>query len=82
MGCYRSRSGSLASEARDWHAQRQDPLQMSPVASHVPAAVNVEENDGRVSRSRTVSNASQQGYVSLFSETISLHYLNGTTSQF
>ncbi|VDO62574.1 unnamed protein product [Heligmosomoides polygyrus] len=58
----RSRSGSLASEARDWHAQRQDPLQMSPVASHVPAAVNVEENDGRVSRSRTVSNASQQGY--------------------
>ncbi|VDL70146.1 unnamed protein product [Nippostrongylus brasiliensis] len=56
----RSRSGSLTSEARDWHAQRQDPLQMSPVSPRMSA----EENDVQAhQRSRTVSNASQQhGY--------------------
>ncbi|PIO68575.1 hypothetical protein TELCIR_09631 [Teladorsagia circumcincta] len=44
----RSRSASLTSEARDWHAQRQDPLQMSPLLPR-STAVNavVEENDGR-----------------------------------
>ncbi|VDO31113.1 unnamed protein product [Haemonchus placei] len=55
-----TQSASLTSEARDWHAQRQDPLQMS---SMLPRSVG-EENDERVSRSRTVSNASQQGRVS------------------
>uniref|UniRef100_A0A7I5EDM1 Protein transport protein sec16 n=1 Tax=Haemonchus contortus TaxID=6289 RepID=A0A7I5EDM1_HAECO len=53
----RSRSASLTSEARDWHAQRQDPLQMRSGAMNAVG----EENDERVSRSRTVSNASQQG---------------------
>ncbi|XGW35414.1 hypothetical protein V3C99_018993 [Haemonchus contortus] len=53
----RSRSASLTSEARDWHAQRQDPLQMRSDAMNAVG----EENDERVSRSRTVSNASQQG---------------------
>ncbi|KAL6724697.1 hypothetical protein Aduo_019561 [Ancylostoma duodenale] len=60
----RSRSESLAAEARDWHAQRQDPLQMSPVAPPHSPVVNsaVEDNGMPVSRSRTQSNASQQGY--------------------
>ncbi|KAK6061112.1 hypothetical protein COOONC_01223 [Cooperia oncophora] len=65
----RSRSASLSSEARDWHAVRQDPLQMSPVLPR-SAAINavVEENDGRVSRSRTVSNASQHGHYDTFNK--------------
>ncbi|ETN70882.1 hypothetical protein NECAME_14456, partial [Necator americanus] len=58
----RSRTESLAAEARDWHAQRQDPLQMSPVAPPSVANSAMEDNDGPVSRSRTQSNASQQVY--------------------
>ncbi|KHJ98219.1 hypothetical protein OESDEN_01814 [Oesophagostomum dentatum] len=59
----RSRSESLAAEARDWHAQRQDPLQMSPVAPMQSAvAAAVEDSDVPVSRSRTQSNTSQQRY--------------------
>ncbi|VDK76712.1 unnamed protein product, partial [Cylicostephanus goldi] len=64
----RSRSESLAAEARDWHAQRQDPLQMSPVAPPPESVINtaVEDIEGPTSRSRTQSNAShasQQRYV-------------------
>uniref|UniRef100_A0A1I7XFI4 Protein transport protein sec16 n=1 Tax=Heterorhabditis bacteriophora TaxID=37862 RepID=A0A1I7XFI4_HETBA len=40
----RSRSESLAAEARDWHAERQDPLQMSPV-SPVSPTVHVASVD-------------------------------------
>ncbi|KAK6032096.1 hypothetical protein OSTOST_01737 [Ostertagia ostertagi] len=79
----RSRSASLTSEARDWHAQRQDPLQMSPVLPR-STAVNavVEENDGRVSRSRTVSNASQHGHYDMHSKQPADMYMHSTAQSY
>ncbi|KAK5986704.1 Protein transport protein sec16, partial [Trichostrongylus colubriformis] len=74
----RSRSASLTSEARDWHAQRQDPLQMSPVLPRSTGinSVTKEESDGRVSRSRTVSNASQHGSYDVHSKQAAEMYMH------
>ncbi|KAE9413815.1 hypothetical protein Angca_010027, partial [Angiostrongylus cantonensis] len=60
----RSRSESLAEEARDWHAQRQDPLQMSPATPHSSfVGAEAEESQGHASHIRIQSNAGQHGSV-------------------
>ncbi|KJH41418.1 hypothetical protein DICVIV_12610 [Dictyocaulus viviparus] len=61
----RSQSDSFADEARDWHAQRQDPLEMNPLAQHSSCAdADIEDNEENVSRSQTQSTASHHGYTS------------------
>ncbi|KAJ1372731.1 hypothetical protein KIN20_034966, partial [Parelaphostrongylus tenuis] len=59
----RSRSESLAEEARDWHAQLQDPLQMS-LASPRTSVGSTDTRDGTEGASRQLiqSNATQHGY--------------------
>lgn len=72
---FRSRTDSLAVEARDWHAERQEPLQMSPrqstatpqslrrdsIAQH--EVISPAYTDYQTPRERVDSVSSQRGQV-------------------